>query len=174
MPTSPNAYKRLTRPATSVGTYKSLWLGSDHLLFVTSTGYSEEYQSLRFREIMGFFVVPSDRRQLWSVPWSFVAVFDGIALINTLYNHNAPYVSGPLMGLCAIFLVCNFLLGPTCTVYAVTGVQTAPVPSLVRRAKARRVLARLKPIIASAQADIPVHSASPATPPPIEGAPPAI
>ena len=104
MPKPPRTYERLTRPATSVGTYKSLWLAADHLLIVTSTGYSEEYQRLQFSKIRGFFVVPSDRRLMWSLPWGTVALFSAVLMVNTLYSGRTPSVSGTFLVLSLIHI----------------------------------------------------------------------
>jgi hypothetical protein len=148
----PRAYERLTRPATSVGSYKSLWLAADHLLIVTSTGYSEEYQRLQFDKIRGFFIVPSDRRLMWFLPWGILGAFSAVFVIHTLYSGQEPYFSGVFLGVSVILCLWNYLLGPTCTVFVATGVQMAKLPSLVRSRKARSVLARLKPVITGVQA----------------------
>ncbi|HXQ81909.1 MAG TPA: hypothetical protein VN775_11385 [Opitutaceae bacterium] len=163
MPKPPRTYERLTRPATSVGSYKTLWLASDHLLIVNSTGYSEEYQRLQLSNIRGFFTVSSDRRLLWYIPWGVMALFSALFLGNALYSGHRSVVSGSLLAVSAILLLWNYLLGPSCVVYVVTGVQTARLPSLVRRRKARKVLARLQPIIARVQAGmVPAQEAAPA------------
>jgi hypothetical protein len=167
MPKTPRIYERLTRPATSVGSYRTLWFAKDHLLFVNSTGYSEDYQRIQFSDIKGFFVIPSERRLYWNFPWVTLALFSGVFLSNTLYSGGAPFVSGTILAFSLIFLVWNTLLGPSCIAYVVTGVQTAQLPSLVRRRKARKVLARLQPLIAALQADM----VAPPALPPVEAPP---
>jgi hypothetical protein len=154
MPKTPRIYERLTRPATSVGSYRTLWFAKDHLLLVNSTGYSEDYQRIQFSDIKGFFVIPSDRRLYWNVPWFIFALFSGVFLSNTLYSGRVPFVSGTILAFSLIFIVWNNILGPSCIAYVVTGVQTAQLPSLVRRRKARKVLARLRPLVAALQADM--------------------
>src|SRR5580698_5743486 len=154
MPTTPRIYERLTRPATSVGSYRTLWFAKDHLLLVNSTGYSEDYQRIQFSDIKGFFVIPSERRLAWNVPWIIFALFSGVFLSNTLYSGGTPVVSGTILALSLIFLVWNNIMGPSCIAFVVTGVQTAPLPSLVRRRKTRKVLARLQPLIAEVQVDM--------------------
>ncbi len=176
MPKPPRTYTRLTRPTTSVGTYKSLWLASDHLMIVTSSGFNEEYQRLEFRNLKGFFIVGSDRRMLWSLPWIIVALFSAVPMVDTLYYGRRPYVSGTFLALSAIFLLWNHLLGPGCVVKVITGVQTTALPSLVRLRKARRILRRLEPVVAATQADlvveapavppVPAHVQEPGPPPP--------
>jgi hypothetical protein len=156
VPKPPRTYERLSRPATSFGSYRSLWLAADHLLLVTSTGYSEDYQRLQFSDIRGFFVIPSDRRLYWHMPWVICALFSALFMVNTLYSGslNPPVISGTILGLSVVFFVWNQLMGPTCSTFVITGVQTAPLPSLVRLRKTRKVLARIEPLIAAAQSAI--------------------
>jgi hypothetical protein len=170
MPKPPRTYRRLTRPASSLGSYRSLWLAADHLLIVTSTGFSEEYQRLELRNIRGFFVVDSERRILWCLPWAIIALISSVALLNTLYGHKQPYVSGTFLALSVVLLIWNYLLGPGCTAHVVTGVQTAVLPSVVRKRKARRFLAIVEPAISEIQAGM--AAAPPAVPP--AGEPPGL
>jgi len=173
MARKPRTYERLTRPATSVGSYKTLWLASDHLLIVTSTGYSEEYQRLQFSEIKGFFIIPSDRRLLLAAPWIILALICGVAMTHTLVSGQKPYVSAVFLGVAAVFLLWDQLLGPSCKVYFITRVQMAQLPSLVRRRKALRVLDRLQPLITAYQSEPHPPAEPPAVPPPGQPVPPA-
>jgi hypothetical protein len=154
MPKPPRTYTRLTRRSASVATYQSLWLAADHLLVVTSTGYTEEYRRVRLGDIKGFFVTASGRRLYCGLPWGIAAVFSGGAMISTLVNRGTPLWSGIFLGLSLVALVWNYLLGPGCRAFVVTGVQTARLPSLYRRPKTRKVLGRLEPLIIAAQADL--------------------
>lgn len=158
MPKLPRIYTRLTRPAASVASYQSLWLASDHLLVVTSTGYTEEYRKFQLRDIKGFFLLPSDRRLYWNIPWGIIAAFSAMALGLTLKNGGTPVASPIFLGGSVVAVMWNYLLGPTCRTFVVTGVQTAPLPSLKRRRKTRKVLARLEPMIRAAQADLVVQT----------------
>lgn len=167
MPKPPRTYTRLTRRSASVASYKSLWLAADHLLIVNSNGYTEEYQRLQFRDIKGLFLIGSDRRLYWGLPWGVIAAFSGVALANAMSNDEIPVFSGLFLGLSLIALVWNHLLGAGCRTFVVTGVQTAPLPSIVRRRKARKIFARLQPLIAAAQADM-AASAPPASPPALD------
>jgi hypothetical protein len=151
MPKTGRIYERLTRPATSVGSYRSLWMAADHLLLVNSTGYTEDYQRIQYSDIRGIFVIPSDRRLFWHVPWVICALFSGIFVAYARYSGKQPYLSGTVLALSLIFITWNQLLGPSCTALVVTGVQTAPLPSMVRLRKARKALARLRPLVAAVQ-----------------------
>lgn len=152
MPKSPRIYTRLARNAGSLASYKSLWLAADHLLIVDSTGYNEEYARLRLRDIKGFFITDSYRRIWWNIIWGLVALISGMLMGFSLYWEETPVGSVIVFVPAVIFLVWNHLLGPGCRAYVVTGVQTAPLPSVVRRRKFHTILIRLQPLIEAAQA----------------------
>lgn len=160
----PRLYTRLTRPATSVGSYKTLWYASDHLIVVTSTGFSEEYLRIRFADIKAFFLTPSDRRLGWGIAWWTGASLSGITGVTLYLEHGGGVPAGVICGLFLLLAAWNHLLGPSCKAYFVTGVQTARLPSLVRRRKARKLLAILHPLILAAQPQS-------AEPPPLEPGP---
>lgn len=154
MPKSPRTYTRLTRRSGSIATYQSLWLAADHLLVVTSTGYTEEYRRMRLNDIKGFFVTASDRRLYFGLPWGIAAVCSGGVMIFALVNQARPLWSVIILAVSLVALIWNYLLGAGCRAYVVTGVQTARLPSLNRRPKTRKVLGRLEPLILAAQAEL--------------------
>ena len=104
----------------------------------------------------------------WSLGWGAIALVSGIVAAVIYNNDSTPVASAIIFGIGLVLLIVNELLGPSCRIYAVTGVQTIPLPALVRRKKARRVLGRLQPLIESAQADLVVPPPTPvvATPAP--------
>jgi hypothetical protein len=169
---TPRIYTRLTRPTLAVGTYHSLWLATDHLLIVNSSGYTENYARVRFRDIKGFFLIGSGRRYAWGVTWAILAFLSALPLVVTFVSGKTPVFSVFFLAVTSIALLWNHLLGPSCSVFVVTGVQTALLPSIVRQAKARKVLARLEALVRTAQADL---LKAPAVPPafPVQVAPPA-
>ena len=169
MATAPKLYTRLTRNVAGLGAYSSLWLGNGHLMLVRSTGYTEDYSRVELRDIRAIFLLSSGRRKRGAAIWAAFATLGGAVGLFTLTNGGVPFISGPLFGVAVIALVWNHLLGPTCQAYVVTGVQTARLPSLVRTKKAHRVLGRLQPLIATAQADLAAGTSTnppPASPPP--------
>ena len=172
MASAPRTYTRLTRTSASFASYRSLWLAADHLLIVTSTGYTESYQRVQLRDIQGFFVIDSPRRLWFGLPWTIVAILSASFMVGTLAFNETPYVSPIFFVLSLTAVVWNFLLGPGCRVFFVTSVQTAELPSLVRRRKAQRVIARLQPLIVAEQSNLaaaPVEAATP-TPSPAPAA----
>jgi len=164
----PRLYTKLSRPAAGIGSYKSLWLGSDHLLIVNSTGYTEDYARLRFRDIKGFFMIDSDRRLGWGIFWVILVVATGLPFAITLSKGDTPIFSAFFLLVGLVGLVWNQVLGPGCRAFVVTGVQTAPLPSVVRWAKARRLLIRLEPLILEAQSGLEEKS------PGLPGSPPSV
>jgi len=152
MAKTPRLYTRLTRPASSFGSYNSLWMGVDHLLQVTSNGYTESYQRFDFRDIQTFLICKTQRRTGWTWFWGTVSALLGVVLANTLSGGEVPFASGFFLVVMLAMFVWNLALGPTCAVYLVTRVQTLRLPSLVRRKKVARVLAQLRPSIEQAQA----------------------
>ncbi|MDB6094617.1 MAG: hypothetical protein JWM32_2179 [Verrucomicrobia bacterium] len=167
MPKTPRTYQRLTRPTSSIGSYNSLWVAKDHLLIVKSNGYSEEYQQLQLRDIQGICIVDSGRRFNWALGWGTVAAVSGLFTIGSYFAHETPWVSGVILIPSLVAFTWNQLLGAGCQVVVMTGVQAAKLPSLVRWPKARKVLARIRPLIDAAQADLLTQPvAAPVEPPP--------
>jgi hypothetical protein len=147
-------YRRLTRNATRLGNYVSLWLAPDHLMIVRSTGYNENYARLQLADLKGIFLTGTGRRMWWGIFWGIIGGWAGIVLAITLVNRETPIFSAFFFALGAGGFLWNHLLGPGCRAYVLTGVQTAELPSLVRFKKARRILAQLEPLVAAAQADL--------------------
>jgi hypothetical protein len=170
MAKAPRPYTRLTRATASALSYRSLWLGSDHLLVVQSTGYTEDYRRIQLRDIQGVFVIESERRNGWAVLWICLGMLGaGFFGINFFSTDDLPIKSLVLLAIAVIGGLWNHLLGETCKVYVLTGVQTLELPSLVRRYKVKKVLARLEPLIADAQrtlaSPVPVAASVPESPP---------
>ncbi len=153
MAKSPRIYQRLTRPRSGVATYSSLWLGPDHILLAQSTGFTEQYQRFQLSDIQAFLITPSKRRQNWAIVWTVIGLIALVPLIISLRQAESPFISGPFLLLALLALVINQLLGPACNVAVVTQVQTTRLP-LVRRRTTDKVLARVQPLIAAAQADL--------------------
>jgi hypothetical protein len=144
----------LRRPKSWVAghyTRCTLWLAKDHLLSVDSMGgYTEEYKRFYFRDIQAITI---RRTVTWAV-WNGVnALFAALFLFFAL-SVNDPVGFGFLIGfasLFGLFLLVNALRGATCQCHLRTAVQTEELPSLCRARVARKVLARLRPLIEAAQ-----------------------
>jgi len=165
MARQPRPYKRLTRATSSLASYRSLWLAADHLLVVSSTGYSEEYRRILLKNIQAFFVTSSNRKTWWAASWAAIGAISGLVMIWAFVDGATPVFSAIFTIIAVTGLVWNHMLGPGCKVYVVTGVQTLQLPSIVRRRRAGQILARLEPLIKAAQEEL--------APPPVPPAPPA-
>lgn len=128
-----------------------LWLGDDHLLQVESMGgYSESYKRFYFRDIQAIYV---HKTNTWLIVNVILGLFTGFSLFWTLLVHETAGVItlGVITGVFAFFLALNALRGPTCLCHLKTAVHLEELPSLRRRRNAEKVLARIKPLIESAQ-----------------------
>jgi|SRR5579862_5283825 len=155
-------YQRLTRAQSRSGiadalmSRSSLWLGQDHLLCVDSGGFTETYKRFYFRDIQAFTLVASRRRAILN--WILlVPTVPCLAwLLTILVSQPVPdrgmvITLAILTSIFALPLLINNLLGPTCTCRLRTAVQVEEVPSLCRLRRARKVLGRIRPLIAAAQ-----------------------
>ena len=162
MATATQIYQRLSPARGGIVSYSSLWLGTDHLLLVTNTGFREQYRRFFFRDIQGFYLEPNDWRTHWAGLWGVLAaVFVLFALLAG--SLGTAMVGG------AFFLIpflWNFALGPCGKIYVITGVQITQLTPFTRQRKTRKMLARVQPLILAAQADLvaepPLISAAPA------------
>lgn len=137
----------------------SLWLGADHLLGIDSNGYSESYKRFYFRDIQAVTIRLTRRRLIWNWVLGLPTIFCVAGWGYDLLLGGGPSLGGIITGgvvtlLFAVPLLINNLLGPTCACQLRTAVQTEELPSLCRLRKTRRILDRLRPLIAEAQGEL--------------------
>jgi len=137
----------------------SLWLGKDHLLCIDSNGFSETYKRFYFQDIQAVTIRMTRRRMFWNwvlgVPAIlFVAGWGYAAAVSRFagWEEIIPWVVLTLI--VAFPLLINNLRGPTCACQLRTAVQTEELPSLCRIRKTRKILDRLRPLIAQAQGQL--------------------
>jgi hypothetical protein len=116
-----------------------MYQGPDHLLIVQSTGYTEEYRRIFYRDIRYVDVRPS-QRQIWLgvVQLSCIIVLGLLLYVLPLalgLFFMAPFV---------IALIFNLVSGPSCDCYVTTGVQTLKIPTPRRRNKVALFIAFLR------------------------------
>jgi hypothetical protein len=146
-------YQRLTRARSGIGTYSSLWLGPDHLLLVTSSGYSESYQRFYFRDIQCLVAADSIRFAVLNAVFGCLLLFSGIPTIIYLARNGSFSPWAIVLMVPVLFLLFwNLFLGRTCNVTLMSGVQSVRLPPLSRFRRTRKVFARLVPLIEAAQA----------------------
>jgi hypothetical protein len=145
-------YSRLPGTGSHAFQYVRLYLGPDHLLQVTSTGFTESYKRFYFHNIQSVIWQHSIVWHIWSAIWAgLAAMFAGIALVAG--GDAQIWLLG--IGLFWILmLLANLMIGPSCRCYLTTAVQTQKLPSMKRVRRTRKFLDRLRPLIAQAQGEL--------------------
>jgi hypothetical protein len=152
-------YIKLTPPRRTAGfavvtvTRSNLWLGSDHLLCVETEGFNESYRRFYFRDIQAITMRRTKRALVIGlVTGVLTAGFAALAIV--VDDEVGKWFLGVLAAVCGTPFLINLIYGPTCSCQLRTAVQTEHVPSLSRVRRARRVLNRLRPLIAEAQGQL--------------------
>ncbi len=133
-------------------------MGRDHLLAVYSSGYSEDYKRFYFRDIQAVILRKTSTGKTTNFIFGGLAVLPlAAALTHSLTDGFGDAISitwWVIGGVVLLPLLSNILTGPTCKCYMKTAVQTEELPSLRRLRRARKVLARIRPLIAEAQGEL--------------------
>ena len=154
MTREPKPYQRLPGHGSSAFESVRLYLGTDHLLQVAFSGFTESYRRFYFRDIQTMTLRKSLDGQVWNGVWGFLAFLLGVVALES--NDTAgSIVWGGLTGIFLVLLLINVARGPTCVCQIRTAVQTRTLPSLNRLRSASKVIARLRPLIDAAQGALP-------------------
>lgn len=149
--------RRPTRLAVSVPR-STLLLGSDHILKVESTIFSEDYKRFFFRDIQSITIRTNRRLQLWNVVLvGLLALTLAEGFFDTS-TWNAWAITMVIMGsISAMLLVVNNVFGTSCDVLIQTAVQNDILTPLSRVKRANKALERLRPLITQAQGQLPAE-----------------
>jgi multisubunit Na+/H+ antiporter MnhG subunit len=132
--------------------WSSLWLGPDHLLSVDSQNYREEYKRFYYRDIQAVITRRTARATGWNtVLVILLALFVALIFVAELHGR---IIGGILAGTTLLILLINLVRGPTGVCHLITAVHTEQLPSLNRLKTARKVVARLRPLIEAAQGTV--------------------
>ena len=173
------AYKKLPGRSIAFSGIGRLWLAEDHVLESQSLLVHERYRRFFLKDVAAIVVRRTKARMWWNVAHGVLG-FGGAALAGGLWwsgtfvKEQEPRVvlwvfAGMIAPFALIFLILfliNSLLGPTCLCHVQTtaaGAHALAAPTRLR--SARRVLARLAPLIEAAQ------NTNEPTPAPAEPAP---
>jgi hypothetical protein len=147
-------YIRLTRFSLR-SPFSNLWLGPDHILSLRSNGYMETYKRFYFRDIQTIIIRKTNVRAIWNailvVP--LIGCLTGLMVCLSSSPQNEVAVLTWLILSCILllFVLINNIRGASCASYLRTAVQIERLPSLNRVRKARRVLNRIRPLMAAVQ-----------------------
>ena len=160
MPAREKEYRRLPGVGTrgqglvSVVAIRSrLWLGKDHLLCIDSQGFSEDYKRFYFRDIQAIILRRNAHGKMLNGgvgALGLIAAALGLVLFSAGSMIGA-IVSASFAGFFLLVLLINVARGPTGVCHLRTAVQIEELPSLNRVRRARKVLNRIRPLIAEAQ-----------------------
>ncbi len=153
-------YRKLTPMKRGLGALSQLCLAPDHLLHISSTGYSETYRRFFLRDIQALLIVHTARRVLYA---SAIVIVGLIALMIVHNLDGGPTGMSIVGGIAIALLVWNHLRGGGCRVVVITAVQQENIDALCRLPRTHKVLAELRPLIEAAQADLAVAGAEPAS-----------
>ncbi len=133
----------------------TLWLGSDHLLQVDSTRFSETYKRFYLRDIQTVIIRKTAR---FVLPYYWVALA-GMALIALMFGLT-PLRQGlfwPAVAILAGVAVYLYIASvfQSCACHLITRVNKVELPSLFRLRSARQFVSVVAPRIAAAQGELP-------------------
>ena len=140
--------------ALFVANRQTLWLAGDHLLLLSSTGYTERVRRFYFADIQSIVYARNNAGAVVSILCVALAL-----LLAALGYMIAPLGDISFVGVFMAVLVTlplfglgfNLLAGPTCACVISTAVQTERVLALNRIAKAERVIGEILPLLDAAQ-----------------------
>jgi hypothetical protein len=148
-------YKRLPGRGRTISGASRLWLGGDHVLMVQSLGYSESYKRFFFADVQAIVVSRTHAGKFWNAIWITLAVLFGLFGAGVGTIDTGAIILWSIAGLFALGLAFNLWLGPTCICQVRTAVQVERVAAINRMKRARKLLERLRPLIAAAQGEMP-------------------
>jgi hypothetical protein len=123
-----------------VATRHKLLQAADHLLLVQSTGFTEDYRRVYFRDIGTVIVRRTYRRERISL---ILALIAGAVLLLRLTGANWTVVL-PVTVPFLVAIGINIARGPSCECHVTTRVQTMPLPTPRRVAKVPRLIQYLR------------------------------
>lgn len=152
MPREAKIYRRLPERGMTLTHYVRLFQGPDHLLQVSSTGYSELYKRFYFRDIQAITILKTPWANVWTVILAVLTL--GFLLPALDMSMGAAIVMSSIAGFLMTCLVIHLVLGPTCVCHIRTAVQTEKLPTLRRIKAARKTINRIKPFIVETQGQV--------------------
>ena len=126
-----------------VGERSRLYLGKDHLLRVTSNGWTESYRRFYYTDIQAVVV----RVTHWIWIWSLI--HGALCIVFVLFlladdDTGDRVIHGSIAGFFGALFLFNLFAGTTCETQIQTRVGTETLPSLKRLPKTRRALGMLQ------------------------------
>jgi hypothetical protein len=155
MPSPASKYRKLPGRGAGVGEASRLFLADDHLLLVTATGFSESYRRFYLRDIQA---ITARKTVTWAILNGAVGFILFWMVIGLVSSTDGAQVLGWSIaaGFFLALLLFNLFRGATCVCEIHTAVQSRRLSSVNRLRAARKLLARLRPVIEAAQGPLPI------------------
>ena len=165
MTSAPPAYRKLPGRGIAFSGIGRLWIAEDHVLEAEWLLFHERYRRFFLKDIAAIVVRRSKARLYWNIAHGVLG-FGGAALAGGLWwggtfvNEEAGRMMlrvlagmvAPFALLFIVFFLINSLLGPTCRCHLqTTAAGWHPLAAPTRLRSARRLLARLTPLVEAAQ-----------------------
>ncbi len=159
-----SGYRKLTPKRRTVTGFSQVWLGQDHLLAVNSVRYIERYQRFFFADVQAIVMGDGPDRGGWQAAAALIAVLWMLFAAMTASSFaRGFFVFTGLIGLALV--IRDVIRGPRRRCIIQTAVSRELLTAVNRRKTARRFLDTVAPLIAAAQAGIPIAERT--APPPL-------
>jgi hypothetical protein len=134
----------------------SLWEGIDHILSVSGSRFADEYRRFYYRDIQALIVEKRPRAGSFGW-WITLGVLLAFAIPAALIDHEwlAEVALGALLLIVAIRLESSLRRSCRCSIQ--TAVSREPLPSIIRRRDAERLISRLQTRIVAEQGELPAE-----------------
>jgi hypothetical protein len=126
-----------------------LWLGRDHLLLVSGSGFGEDYRRFYYKDIQALVVSGNKKSTYFTVVCSLCISLFFILSMASDSVRAVIFLVFSFAGL--LLLAINLIKGPTCTCMLYTAVSRQELPSLNRFATAKKALVLIRPRIEATQ-----------------------
>jgi len=151
-----SVYRRISSTNLAMIMRCSLWICSDHLLLVKSTGYTEDYTRIYLKDLKG---VVAHRTKTWMLTNAIagsVLLLSFISILSTddLFSFGTIFLGIVTTPMFMVFLY-HLYLGPTCRTEILTPLGPLDIPAVRRTRNLERLLKELRPAVAEVQSSIP-------------------
>lgn len=146
-------YKKLPGRGWTWSGPSRVWLGEDHVLLVLNRTFFESYRRFFLNDIQAVIVQRTHTGKTWTGVWATAFIFFSLIAL-AVDDRIAALVLAGLGVPFFVALIINIFLGPTCACYIRTAVQTERVPAISRLRTARKFIARVEPLITTAQGSL--------------------
>ncbi|MBN2685923.1 MAG: hypothetical protein JXR40_11640 [Pontiellaceae bacterium] len=128
-----------------------IWKGSDHLLAVTETGYTEEFKRYYFSDIQSFTILWSKSYVIWAILLPMISLLVFALAVSS--RDSSVIRTVVFTGAFASLFIIHLLRGPTCKCWIDTGINHEYLFALRRVSQAQRFWARIEPDLTAAQGE---------------------